>query len=134
MSDTPKHHAHSVNTKETHQKKSLFRRYLSHLQHQPQYVQHIHATIFAGTITFFIAILLLQYNYGILNETYQQGDELTVEESIEARSVSPFSMMGSFFIETQTRLEKVKDTTTSFFEGKEVYSHTEDGVGGIEKR
>jgi hypothetical protein len=85
----------------------------------------LHAFVFAGTITFVIAAVVLYYDYGFWHEHYSRGnDDVVVASSTSNQGLneSPFDALSRFFGEARDQFKGVASSSTSIFEGKESYS------------
>jgi hypothetical protein len=101
--------------------------YIKYLKRRSKHVQHIHAAVFAGSITFLIAVFILYSDYGFWHEKYRR-EEVSVEASLASSSTkesvpeSPMDALSRFFSEAHTQFKGVTASSGSFLEGKETYS------------
>lgn len=92
--------------------------YLRHVRRQSKHIQHVHAFVFAGSITGLIAFFILYTDYGFWHEKY-------VAESAQQEVVpieSPGQSLGSFFKEAKERFNAIGTAAPTLLEGKEVYT------------
>ena len=92
--------------------------YLRYVRRQSKHVQHIHALVFAGTITGLIAVFILYTDYGCWHETYVADDLLVGEE---AKMESPSESMADFFREAKERFGSIGKASGNLLEGKVEY-------------
>jgi hypothetical protein len=96
--------------------------YIKYLRRQSKHIQHAHAAVFAGTITAIIAVFILYYDYGFWHEEYVRGSFGDTSASSSVVTQTPMESFGRFLSEARERLGGIKDTTGSFFEGRETYT------------
>lgn len=99
--------------------------YIRRMRRQSKHVQHMHAFVFAGTITGLIAIFILYGDYGFWHETYT-SDDLVVEQAQDSFDPeSPGESMARFFREAKERFDAIGSSGSSLLEGKETYKRGE---------
>lgn len=107
-------------------KQSIFSRYLRYMREAPKHIQQLHALFFSASVTIFFAACILYFDYGFWHERYQKSEEITVEQKIEATSLSPTDLFSGFFREAGEKLDTVKKGGSALLEGKESYSKREE--------
>ena len=109
-----------------------FRHYFVVLKRQPLHMQHIYAAIFAGSITFLLAITILYFDYGFWHERYRRDEVLETDTASQQVAVqSPGDMIGGFLKEAGEKLKTIDISGSNLLEGKDVYMK-DDGVEGGE--
>lgn len=103
--------------------------YIEFLRRQPEHLQHIYAVIFAGSITAFVAFVILYVDYGFWHERYIRDDSLLVSTTTidipVAIPESPREMISRFFGEARGRLKEIKMPSKDMLQGKETYVGTD---------
>lgn len=97
------------------------RHYIRHVRRQSKHVQHVHAVVFAGTITALIALVILYTEYGFWHETYRAEDSIATEETTTFNPESPGRSLLEFFKEAKDRFSAI-GSEGSLLEGKETYT------------
>ncbi len=105
--------------------------YIAFLRRQPEHIQYVYAAVFAGSITFLIAIVILYVDYGFWHERYirdkESSSELTVIDSQKAKTPeSPMKTFSNFLGEARARFGSITVTSKDLFSGKEVYTSSND--------
>lgn len=95
--------------------------YIAFLRRQPKHMQHVYAVTFSGTVTLFLAAIILYVDYGFWHEKYQRTEEVKTQDK-EFVTESPVQMLGNFFEEASERFKSIEKSGGSFLEGKEIYS------------
>jgi ABC-type lipoprotein release transport system permease subunit len=100
--------------------------YVAVLKRQPAHMQHVYAALFAGTITFVLAVGVLYFDYGFWSETYSRhesssGDMTITSPQEEITTQSPKDMMNDFFKEASKKLQAINVDKKEFFNSKETY-------------
>ena len=95
--------------------------YIKYIKRQGKHIQHIHAGIFAGSVTFIIAAFILYYDYGFWHEKYVR-DETVMDASSTVTMESPSQSFSNFLSEAKSRFIGVKEAGSGSFEGKESYT------------
>lgn len=99
--------------------------YIHYVRRQSKHVQHIHAFVFAGTITAIIAGFILYTDYGFWHETYRASDAsfVTDMETVnEFNPESPMESLSRFLGEAKSRLGSIEFSNGSLLEGKETFT------------
>src|SRR3989344_3099917 len=99
--------------------------YIRYMRKQSKHVQHIHAFIFAGTITLLVAIAILYTSYGLWHVKYRATGDLMVEGEVittpPVEPESPGEMLSRFWGEARTQFSSIGTSGASLLEGKETY-------------
>ena len=99
--------------------------YIRYMRRQPKHMQHMHAIVFAGSITALLAGIILYTNYGFWHERYQRADDLVVGTTVTnfpAESESLGEMLSRFWNEPHTQFGSIGDKGATLLEGKETYT------------
>lgn len=94
--------------------------YITYMRRQAKHVQHLHAFIFAGSITFVIAAIILYSDYGFWHERYNRNDTSAITSTTEMAE-SPIKVLSRFFGEAHSQFKGVASSSGGFFEGRETY-------------
>lgn len=100
------------------------------MRNSPKHIQQLHALVFSASVTVFLAVCILYFDYGFWHERYQKNEEVTTEQKIEEKSLSPTSLFSDFFKEAGEKLDTVKEGGSALLEGKESYSNKEEFLSG----
>lgn len=95
------------------------------MRKQPKHIQHMHAIVFAGSVTALLAGIILYTNYGFWHERYQRADDLAVGTTVANSPVASESlgeMLSRFWGEASVQFGNVGDKGASLLEGKETYT------------
>jgi hypothetical protein len=90
-------------------------------------MQHVYAVIFAGSVTLFLAICILYFDYGLWHEKYRRG-EIIQEKGGNDSSItvtSPGDMIGGFVKEAGEKLKSINTDGANLLQGKDVYKKDE---------
>ncbi len=99
--------------------------YIRYMRKQPKHMQHMHAIVFAGSITALIAVIILYTDYGFWHEKYQRSDDLVISETVtnpKVESESLGEMLSRFWDEAHTQFGSIGTKGSSLLEGKETYT------------
>lgn len=105
--------------------------YLKYIRRQSKHIQHIHAFIFAGSITFVIAAVILYYDYGFWHEHYNRDTDVVAATSTSSDlglNESPLDALSRFFKEAKNQFNSITSTSGGILEGRESYSKGADQV------
>jgi ABC-type lipoprotein release transport system permease subunit len=98
--------------------KLSFKAYIRYLRKQKAHVQHVHAIVFAGTITLALAVTILYVQYGYWHGSYERKEVVeTSEETVLTET--PKETLVRLFAEGKTRFNDAV-STLSPLEGGEV--------------
>lgn len=98
--------------------KLSLRSYIRHVRKQGEHIQRFHAVIFAGTITFLLAALILYAQYGFWHTVYDSR-EVVVREEEPVAFGSPLETFSRLFTEGKVRFkEAVRATSPLTGEGE----------------
>lgn len=102
--------------------------YVTVLKRQPVHMQHVYAIIFAGSVTLFLAICILYFDYGLWHEKYRRDEVLTQQEGNDTSItvVSPGDMIGGFLKEAGQKLKSINTDGTTLLQGKDVYTKDDE--------
>ncbi len=112
--------------------------YLSVMRRQPAHMRHVYAAVISGTITMFIAAIILYFDYGFWHEKYLRAEAVeTIDEMKDTGTSSvtvqsPSEMVGAFFREASEKIKVINLDRPSFLDGKDVY-RKEDATGTPEE-
>lgn len=96
--------------------------YIKYMRRQGKHIQRMHAFIFAGTITFSIAAVVLYYDYGFWHDRYSRNEGSLTVTSTTTMHETPSEALSRFFGEAKNQFTTIKKPSVSIFEGKETYS------------
>ncbi len=100
------------------------RHYIRHVRRQSKHVQHVHAFVFAGTITLIAAAIILYTDYGFWHERYH-AEDLTGEKNVSFESESPGESFLSFLREAKDRMSSFGSLGGDLLDGTETYKKEE---------
>ncbi len=123
-----------------YKKYSSLTQWIAVLKRQPVHMQHVYAVLFAGSLTFFLAVVILYFDYGFWRDTYSRNDDLVAVENKTAttsklETQSPQALIGSFMEEAAVRFRSLNMSKENLLDGKEMYtkegtSTESEGIGG----
>lgn len=99
--------------------------YIRHMRRQSKHVQHVHAFMFAGTITGLIAIFILYTDYGFWHERYTSDDLVLGQAEPAFGPESPGESVARFWLEAKERFGQIGRSGGGLLEGKETYKRGE---------
>lgn len=99
--------------------------YIRTMRRQSKHVQHMHAFVFAGAITGAIAFFILYTDYGFWHETYVADDLLVEQAEPSFNPESPGESFMRFLREAKEKFGEIGSSSSSLFEGKQVYKKGE---------
>ena len=86
--------------------------YLRYIKRQNRHIQHVHAFVFAGTITGLIAIFILYTDYGFWHETY-------ISAKVQEENAQNQESLGGFWEEAKSRFQAIRNG--SVLDGMETF-------------
>ena len=95
--------------------------YIKYLRKQNKHIQRVHAVLFAGIITAFIAFFILYTDYGFWHERYNRQDDVVATTTPDVPE-SPSEAISHFFSEARFRFSSIGSSTASLLEGKDIYT------------
>ncbi len=96
--------------------------YIRYVRRQNKHLQHMHAFVFAGTITGLLATFIMYTDYGFWHERYDSDEVIAAKKEAEVKLASPGATFTDFFSEAKVRLSAIG--TSNLLEGKETYVNT----------
>ena len=107
--------------------------YIAVLKRQPVHIQHLYAFLFAGSVTFILAVTILYFDYGYWRDRYERSNDILVGDTgtqdvsspvkqPKKEGYSPFEMLHSFVGEAQQQFNKIGTTEANFLKNKDTYT------------
>jgi hypothetical protein len=96
-------------------------RYIHRLRRQSKHVQHVHAFIFAGSITGLLAAFILYYDYGFWHQHYTSKEVIGESVVQQPEGAPPGEVLSGFWSEAKKQFSGMGSSTASLLEGKETY-------------
>ncbi|MDQ5962907.1 MAG: hypothetical protein QG653_714 [Patescibacteria group bacterium] len=86
--------------------KFSLKHYVRYLRKQKEHIQHVHAIIFAGSITACLAVVILYAQYDYWHATYTREDDVVIVEEETVAIASPVETLARLFSEGKVRFKE----------------------------